>query len=259
MPASHQAPTSEIADMIASGSYWEEPVPDPIAGLGTPDREAYWANFRAARAATDAVEEIGVVAMSLMGGAIFESLEHGGGFPELPEGSRKVIRLVEDDLMVIRRGSQHHKNLRDIHRRTKESEVEGTHPGFDALAEQALDPSVVHTHPAYDLRSAGWRRVMHISRTIQYMRPVFDGRLGICVGSIFVQSSQDLEHAKPDVIPLVPIGATFVRGTRVSKIVRADVMEATGIVWRDDAPKKPRKKDPHTKGLLPRLAPGLSM
>lgn len=256
---SSNIPTTNIADRIASGDYWKDPAPDPTLGMDSDARELYLTAIRDATGDMDSAEEIGVLAMSLSGGGSFENLPEGSELPELPEDSRQAIRLVEDSLVVVRRGSKHHRGLKSLQAAIDKQQEDGIHPGFDVLAEQAMDPRYMHVFPAYDLRSAGLRKVMSVSRTIHYMRPIFEGKLGLCVGSVFAQTPEDLKRVKPDVIPMVPVGTTYVRGNRVSKIARADVVEATGIMWRGgDAPKKPNQRNKHfAAGLLPRLAPGL--
>jgi hypothetical protein len=259
MSAPDNEPTAAIADMIASVDYWDDPAPVPILDAGGEDRDAYFAAIREATSDTEKAKEIGVTAMSLSGGGSFEKLEEGTEFPDISGNPRQLIRLVEDSLVVVIRGSKHHRTLKDLQAGLDGRQREGIYPGFDVLAERAMDPRYVHVSPPYDLRSAGVGRAMSISRSIHYMRPVFEGRLGLCVGSIFVQTPKDLEHVKPDVVPMVPIGSTYVRKNRVSKIARADVVEPTGIMWRgDDTPKKPDRRKKHfAAGLLPRLAPGL--
>lgn len=259
MSSPDTAPTTAIADMIASRDYWEDPAPIPMLEAGSGDRDAYYAAIVEATADIDAAKEIGVVAMSLSGGGDFVRLEEGAEFPDISGNPRQLVRLVEDSVVTVSRLSRHYRTLKGLQTGIDHKQEEGLYPGFDVLAEQSMDPQYLHVLPPYDLRSTGLLKARSISRTIYYMRPVFEGRLGLCVGSIFVQTPQDLERVKPDVVPLLPIGSTYVRQNRLSRIARADVVEPTGIMWRGgDAPKKPNSRKKHfAAGLLPRLAPGM--
>lgn len=245
-------PTSEIADLIASDDYWGEPV-DPAGQFKGKAREEYFKCRREAWRNAEVVNKIGTVAFSLNGGGVRSPLEEGSDYPEIPSDSRRVIRVVMDSRETVYRGSK-------INRLSKEIEkVQGNKlKGFDNVAEAMLDVSVWWSYSAVAVRSAGLLKEHRIRRDLMYMRPDADMNHATCVMSINIphQEYSDTETADR-VIPILPVGTAFKFEGIEARVVRADLLEADGIVWRDDAPKKPPRDASREGFLLPKLLPRL--
>lgn len=255
--SSANQPSSELADMIASDDYWDEPI-DPAEWLIGDDKLTYIRERRQARRNTDMIQKIGNVAFSLQGGGSVEPLEAGDGYPEIPDDSRKVIRIVIDSRTVLYKGSAEARSLKQYEKLLDE-EVEG----FDKLAEEMLDPDILWAPTAWSVKSAGMVKAFAIERNMLYMRPNSEVNFGVCVESTDIADHAYLEANSADaVIPMLPVGATYkfvtLLGDRMSKVVKADVMEADGVVWKDRPKKPPKDKSrERERSLLPKPAWGL--
>lgn len=259
MPGANRTPLPEVASLIASDGYWpDQPVDLSTAVHGEKALETYFANINRVLDDTDQAQEIGLVALSLRGGGTIAPLTAGSNMPRIEAGSRQIVRVVEDSRLELSRFSRRYRLFRDIDEALSADEQEGRIEEFDTRAERSLDPRVLHTPHVSRLVAAGLGRAVRVERNVYYMRPDMPANVALCVPSIYVQSQEHLDDARPITIPALPIGWTyFSRGREgLGRIVRADLMEATGILWRDDAPKRPPEKEQRFRGLLPRLMPG---
>lgn len=250
----HQPPTG-LADLIASDDYWGEPI--AIADQpGAKDGDEYWRKKLAVWYNTDRINQIGAVAFSLGGGGVRETLEEGQAYPKISDESRKVIRIVLDSRGTIYKGTKMSRLLRELEKHQDEK-LEG----FDSVAEVLLNPSTWWSyHSATAIRSASIIKQHRIRRELMYMRPDEEMSFGACICSDRIPDQEYLEAETAErVIPILPVGTPFKFGDGdEAKVVRADVLEANGIIWQGEAPKRPPKNKLRKGFLLPQLVPRFS-
>lgn len=249
----------ELAALIASDQYWVDPPVDPMANLGRRQKRAYLRDKLEAYRDTATVQEIGAVVLSLAGGGTSEALQEGDDLPSELNNSRSVVRIVQDSRSIVTKGTKYHAVLLQKQRLIERLQQEGAEEEFDIQAEQMLDPlSNTHKSAVELIPNRKWNTIL-VEREIKYMRPSPTGTVGVCLGGIYAESPQDIEEGRASVTPLVAVGSTYQKGrNHLTKVVRADILEATGIIWRDP-PKRPRhRKKAPTESLLPRLTFGFN-
>lgn len=246
-----------VRTSLAADGYWLG-APSPSGDMAQ-DFNHTRTTFRLAKDG-EMAGQIGSVLLAFQSSGTIVPLEYGEDIP-VPS-QRQVVKVVEDSRDIRSKLSPvHHlinhaqrRNIRTIREQLGDPTFEM--PTFEQNLEPLLNGGLVFGNPAEAVVEYSRTKLAVVKRAVYYMR--FDEQSGAFAAMPSGMGDIPMlwEQGHLTTIPRTKVGEVYAKdvgATEHGRIISAELIEATGMVWQDkNKPKAPPKPDRNTiKSLLP--------